>query len=73
MSKQQALFIDLPENLAIADRHKQACADRDVARYLRDAFEDEIIEIQDLMEYDGMTLYDAIAYCIKYPRHEDGW
>ncbi len=73
MSQEQTLFTELPENLAIADRHKQACADRDVARYLRDAFEDEIIEIQDLMEYYGMTLYEAIAYCMKYPRHEDCW
>ncbi len=73
MGIQAKLFEDLQENKAIAARHKQAVADREVARWLMRAFDDERDEIVDLMQYDNMTLYEAIKFCMENPRDEDCW
>lgn len=71
MRKQATLFEHLPENLQIAARHKQAVADREVARWLIAAFDDERDEILDLMHFEKMTLYDAIKYCMENPLPDD--
>lgn len=65
---QSKLFEDLKENRQIQQRFKAIFTDRKIARWLMSATDDERADIEELMIMEpGMTLYEAIELCIKYP------
>lgn len=68
MAKQQILFAADSDNLAIARRFRQTFSDRKIARHLMyaDSWERETIMML-MNDHPEMTLYEAIALCIKYP------
>jgi hypothetical protein len=66
VSRQQTLFQELPTNRAIAARYRQTFRDRKIARHLMSADSWERETIAMLMDDFDMTLYEAIAECIKY-------
>lgn len=71
MARQAKLFEDQQENKDIATRFKQTFADQKIARHLMSADSWERETIAMLMDEDDMTLYEAIAMCIKYPAERE--